>query len=124
MRAMRLDGDGQQWGVPTATALSWEPLERYGDVPVTGVEVAALWGRGDTQALAVRFAPGAHFPMHAASVRAFVQIISGEGTMAVPDADAVTFGAGDLFVFPPGMEHEWRDITQPCELFVCEISDG
>lgn len=68
----------------------------------------------------VRLEAGTHVPMHSVPMLAVCVMLEGAGQLRVAGGHELAFGAGDVIVFPPGLDHEWYDIRETTIVVVVE----
>lgn len=67
---------------------------------------------------------GTHVPMHNVPMLAVCVMLEGEGQLRVAGGHELGYRAGDVIVFPPGLDHEWYDITARTVVVVVEDPDA
>lgn len=93
----------------------WEP----GPDPARAELVAGHRGALDI----IRLEAGTHVPMHSVPMPSVCLMLQGAGWLRVAGAGEITYEAGDVIVFPPGLDHEWYDLTQTTVIAVVEDPD-
>lgn len=99
----------------------WAAYEEWQGEKLTGVELVNVVERDEAVLQLVRIGAGGHFVMHAAPAIAHCQILSGKGTLAVPDGGELRYEGPELYVFLPDTLHEWKDIEEDTLLSVCIV---
>jgi quercetin dioxygenase-like cupin family protein len=116
---LRPQGNGVD--VTVMPAPSWYAVEEWNGVNVTGTHNAQIheWAHG--RILLVRIAAGGRFPMHAGSVYTICQIVTGRGSVGLPDGEILAYRAPEVLIFEPGTPHAWIALENT-EFSVCEIA--
>src|SRR3954466_6163389 len=112
----RLSGDDVKADV--ADASGWREAEFEG-AAVPGVEQIELHTSSNGTMLLIRMHAGHSFPMHSGPDFAFCQIVSGRGSLGLPDGSTMSYTGPELFIFEPGTLHDWHGISEDTLLAIC-----
>ena len=106
--------------VQVSTTPAWKPSEFEGE-PVPGVEDTEVHASPGGTSLLIRLSAASGYPMHSGPFYAHCQVVSGRGSVGLPDGRKVDYVGPELYVFEPGTMHDWHDITEDTVLSICLV---
>lgn len=111
-------------GYEVNAAPDWEPFEEYDGKPLAQVSLVELLRVPGAEVQLVEIRAGGAFAMHSSPDVAFCQVVRGGGRLGLPDGTELAYEGPELYVFLPGTQHDWHDVTEDTLLSVCLVKQA